>query len=79
MPNFTVRRGRRYRATITLGMLESFASNELIADRLRTAGFVEVRVDGSGATRHAVGLWPVDDATAAMPDQVSRVEEIQEA
>jgi hypothetical protein len=79
MPNFTVRRGRRYRATITLGMLESFASNELIADKLRTAGFVEVRVDGSGATRQAVGVWPADDATAAMPDQVTYVEEVQEA
>ncbi len=39
MGNFTVKRGRRYRATISLGLLESLAGNDMIAGRLRAAGF----------------------------------------
>ena len=53
MATFTVRQGKRYRATIALGMLERFASNDIIASRLQEAGFTEVSVSGNGATRHA--------------------------
>jgi hypothetical protein len=34
--------GRRYRATISLGMLQSFASNKTIGDKFRALGFTEV-------------------------------------
>jgi hypothetical protein len=74
---FTVRRGRRYRATISLGLIESFAGNELIADKLRGAGFEEVSVSGSGTMRTAEGLWPNEDATAQMPEQITAVTEIE--
>jgi hypothetical protein len=76
MTTFTVQQGKRYRATIALGFLERFASNETIADRLRGAGFSEVRVSGSGATRHAEALWPNADATAELPQQIASVSEI---
>jgi hypothetical protein len=79
LPTFTVRRGRRYQATISLGMLESFASNEMIADRLRAAGFSEVDVEGTGASRSAQAVWANDDATAEMPSQVLSVTEIEVA
>jgi hypothetical protein len=79
MANFTVRRGRRYKAAISLGLLESLAGNELIADRLRAAGFEDISVKGSGSKRHAEGLWTKEDATAEMPDQVSDVTEIEVA
>jgi hypothetical protein len=79
MSTFTVRSGRRYRATISLGLLESLAGNDLIAERLRAAGFEEVNVRGSGGTRHAEALWSRDDATAEMPEQVSAVTEIEVA
>ena len=79
MGTFTVRRGKRYRASISLGLLESLAGNELIADRLRAAGFVDVSVNGAGATREAEGLWPSDDATAELPEQISAVTEIETA
>jgi hypothetical protein len=79
LPKFTVRRGRRYQATISLGMLESFASNEMIADRLRAAGFSEVDVEGTGASRSAQAVWANDDATAEMPSQVLSVTEIEVA
>ena len=76
MATFTVHQGRRYQATIALGFLERLASNEMIADRLRQAGFAEVRVSGSGATRTAEGLWPSADATAEMPAQIVSVAEV---
>jgi hypothetical protein len=79
LPKFTVRRGRLYQATLSLGMLESFASNEMIADRLRAAGFSEVDVAGTGASRSARALWGNDDATAEMPPQVLSVTEIEVA
>jgi hypothetical protein len=73
--NFTVRRGRRYRATIELGLLEQLADNETIAERLRAAGFADVAVAGSGATRTAEALWPKSDASAALPPQITEVTE----
>lgn len=77
MPRYTVRRGCRYRAEIALGLLESFAGNDLIADRLRAAGFVDVIVEGSGAKRYAEGKWPAEDAAAELPQQITAVTEIE--
>lgn len=51
MATYTVRKGKRYRANITLGLLQSVASNDMIADKFREAGFAEVEVMGSGRTR----------------------------
>jgi hypothetical protein len=79
LPKFTVRRGRRYQATLSLGLLESFASNDMVADRLRAAGFSEVDVEGTGASRSAQALWANEDATAEMPSQVLSVTEIEVA
>ena len=63
MATYTVRQGKRYRAILALGFLERLASNEMIAKKLREAGFTEVTVSGSGANR----------ATAEMPAQVTNV------
>ena len=50
---------------------------EEIADRLRAAGFSEVGVEGTGASRSAQAIWANDDATAEMPSQVLSVTEIE--
>ncbi len=76
MSNFTVRRGRRYRATIQLGILEQLADNATIAARLREAGFTDVAVSGSGATRTADALWPNGDTSAPLPPQIIEVVEV---
>jgi hypothetical protein len=76
VPRFKVRRGRRYRATISLGLIEQFADNETIAEQLRQAGFADITVTGSGATRTAEGLWPNEDASAPLPEQIAEVVEI---
>jgi hypothetical protein len=79
MAKFTVRKGRRYRATIRLTGLKRLASNETVAGVLRSAGFAEVRVEGSGGTRYAEALWPKADATADIPPEVVKIEEIAAA
>lgn len=76
MAKYTVRKGRRYRATIKLTGLKRLASNDTIAGVLRGAGFAQVKVEGSGGTRQAEALWPKEDATADIPPEVVSVEEI---
>jgi hypothetical protein len=76
MATFTVRQGKRYRATISLGLMERLATNEMIADRLRAAGFSEISVTGSGATRLAEALWPGADVSAELPPQLTEVVEL---
>ena len=76
MAKFTVRKGRRYRTTIKLTGLKRLASNETIAGVFAKVGFVEIRVEGSGGTRYATGLWPKADATAEIPPEVDKVEEM---
>jgi hypothetical protein len=77
MTAFTLRKGRRYRATIALNWLEQLASNEAIAEPLREAGFAEVNVSGGGATRKATALWPLEDKAAEVPPQVVEIVEIE--
>jgi hypothetical protein len=76
MAKFTVRKGRRYRATIRLTGLKRLASNDTIAGVLRNVGFTQVSVEGSGGTRYAEAVWSRPDATADIPQEVERVEEL---
>jgi hypothetical protein len=52
---FTVREGKRYRATLSLNTVERLADNDLIASRFRALGFTKVRVSGAGAIRRVEG------------------------
>jgi hypothetical protein len=76
MTTFTVRQGKRYRATIRLGFLEQLAGNTTIAARLSEAGFADVRVWGAGPVRTAEALWPDADQSADLPAQISSVVEL---
>jgi hypothetical protein len=76
MATFTVRQGKRYRATVVLEGIERWAGNEMIAERLREAGFADVVVSGSGNRRTAEAAWPGPDNTGEMPKQVADVVEI---
>lgn len=78
MGTFTVNRGKRYRATIKLGLFERLASNETVAGKFREVGFDDVDVTGSGRQRLATGRWPHEDATAEIPPQVWDIKEIKE-
>lgn len=73
---FTVKKGKRYRADISLGFFEQVASNDMIAGMLQKAGFSDVAVSGSGGARKAEATWPGKDTTADMPAQVVSAVEI---
>jgi hypothetical protein len=74
--NFTLQRGKRYKSTITLGFVERIASNDIIADKFRAAGFTDVRVTGEGDIRHAEGVWNADDTRPTFPPQISDLSEV---
>ena len=74
--NFTLQRGKRYKSTITLGFVERIASNDIIADKFRAAGFTDVRVTGQGDIRHAEGVWNADDIKPTFPQQISDFSEV---
>ncbi len=76
MPRFTVQRGKKYRAMISLGFAEQIATNSVIASKLAAAGFTDVHVSGNGRTRVAEAVWPNADVTAELPSQVASVTEI---
>ena len=67
---FTVREGKRYRATLALDSVERLFDNALIARKFSALGFSKVRVSGTGATRRVEGVWPRKDATASLPHQI---------
>jgi hypothetical protein len=77
MSTFTVHRGKRYRAIISLSWWEQIATNEMIAQKLRDVGFSEVKVTGEDHLREAKALWPLKDTTAQIPSQVSSIQEIE--
>ena len=70
---FTVREGKRYRATLALNSVEQLADNALIASKFRALGFTKVHVSGTGAIRRVEGVWPRKDASALLPRQIVAV------
>jgi hypothetical protein len=74
---FTVHRGRRYQATVTLNWFEQqIATNETIAGQLSTLGFSNVVVTGAGATRQVAGTWTGADTTAQIDPHLSDIVEL---
>jgi alpha-L-fucosidase len=70
---FTVHKGKRYRATLSLNSVERLADNALIASKFRALGFSKVRVSGAGAIRKVEGVWPRKDASTPLPHQIIEV------
>ena len=68
-----LKQGMLYQADVTLSFLESMASNNIIADKLRLAGFSNVIVTGKGNTRNATGYWNLPSQKVELPKQVSNV------
>lgn len=73
---FTVRHGKRYRATITLSGIQQFASNAMVEAELAKYGFADIVVSGFGASRTAEGTWTGPDTTAQIDSRLSGVVEI---
>jgi hypothetical protein len=75
MATFKLRQGKRYRATISLGLVERLVSNEIIAEKLRSTGFSDVQVSGDGSMRVAEVSWPSGDRIGEVPPQVMEISE----
>ena len=73
---FSLVQGKRYRGTITLSGLQSWAGNETVADKFRELGFADVKVTGSGGSRIGEGKWDKPDQAVPMPEQISDVVEV---
>jgi len=73
---FTVRQGKKYRATITLSGLEAWAGNETVTAKLVDAGFKEVKVTGDGGKRNGEGRWAKPDTTAEIDPHLSGITEV---
>jgi hypothetical protein len=76
VPLFTVRQGKRYRATVSLNWVERLPSNQAIAQKFLDVGFSDVHVLGRGGTRSANARWPAQDASAEIPTQIESIEEV---
>ena len=77
MPTYTVQKGKRYKATIALGFVQSWFSNATVAGKFQEVGFTEVEVSGSGRSRLGKGSWPHPDASAEIPSEITSVTEIE--
>ena len=73
---FTVHKGKRYKATVTLTGFEQFASNGMVADRITKLGFSDVAVTGSGSKRSATGRWTGADTTVEIDPHLSDIVEV---
>ncbi len=72
----TLEKNTKYQAEIKLDVLESFASNDMIKQKLAQAGFKEIVVEGKGASRSATGIWPGETQTAEIPKQISSIKKL---
>lgn len=70
---FTVQKGKRYRAIITLSWSESFVGNDYIAGQFKSVGFADVTVVGSGTQRTAEGRWTLADTTAEIDPHIKQI------
>lgn len=76
VPTFTVRKGRRYAATIVLRGFERWASNDLVEDTLAGLGFIEVVATGAGGRRRVQGAWNRPDATVPIDSRIHDIVEL---
>jgi len=75
-PIFTVHHGKTYIAKLKLSWFESFAGDEMIADKFRELGFKNVIITGSGEHRWAQGLWNGPDESVPLTDE--HIESVKE-
>jgi hypothetical protein len=73
---FTVKKGKRYRAHVHLGLFEQIVSDDSLRGKFIDAGFSNVSVVGEGRERWAFGTWSSADASAELPEQIIQVIEV---
>lgn len=63
MTEWNLKKNQKYKITISLGLLEGLAPNNLIAKKFTQNGFEDVEAIGEGGNRIVTGTWPNDDIT----------------
>lgn len=74
---YTIEQGKRYKATIELIGFQSWASNDMIKEKLEDYGFSEVTVAGDGSNRVAYASWFNETVTGEIPPQIIEVQEYE--
>lgn len=72
----TITKFKKYEAQISLGFIEGLAPNHVIAEKLQQAGFTNVIVEGSGASRRATGVWKGETQNVDLPQQIKCIKEL---
>lgn len=78
MEEFTLVRGKKYKAKIHLPGFQDYASNDKIADMLTEYGFTDIEVTGEGRSREGTATWSGETVTGPMDRRIVSVEEVKE-
>lgn len=71
-----VEKNCHYEADIQLTGVQGFATNDMVAAKLKEVGFTNVIVKGFGTNRKATGFWPHASAKTLKPQQVLSIKKI---
>jgi hypothetical protein len=74
---FSLRKGKRYKASIVLGTFERMVSNATLKAELEKVGFSDVKVTGTSSIRYVVAAWQRADQDREIPRQVHEIIEMK--
>lgn len=77
MTEWVLKKGQRYKVTVTLRRLEAFAPNRILEGKFTQHGFESVEVTGGGHARTMTGTWSRED-TSFFNDHISNVEPLND-
>lgn len=73
---YTLEKNKKYKALIELTGFETWATNEMVAQKLEEYGFIDVSVSGDYNIRVVKATWPREDTTGEIPEQIKEIEEL---
>lgn len=74
---FNLRKGKRYKASLVLGMFQSAVSNDTLKKELAKVGFTDIVMSGKSYIRYVTASWDRDDAEREIPREVHQIIEIK--
>jgi len=75
MKEWHLKKDHKYRITVSLNLLESFARNKMLNTEFEGHGFKSVKTSGKGDTRIMIGTWSGED-TLFSNEHIANVEEL---
>lgn len=76
MDTIEVEKNCNYEAAIQLSGVQAFATNDMVAAKLKEVGFINVQVHGYGTKRKATGHWPREHSRANKPPEILSIKKI---